>query len=361
VKRIMISPLRYVQAAGEFNRIEEYIRSFGKKAILIASVQGQRRMHSSLSRVMNQRDLDIGILTFQGECSKSEVHRIRNSPGIQDCDVVIGVGGGKALDTAKTVAYYEKKPVIVVPTIASSDAPCSSLAVLYTEDGAFEECLFFNKNPEVVLVDVEIISQAPARFLVSGMGDALATFFEARSCVLSGAKNIPGGTSTKAAMALAKLCYETLLEDSLKALAASNAHVVTPAFENIVEAAILLSGLGFESSGLAAAHAIHNGLTALKETHHCLHGEKVAFGVLVHLVLENAAQEEIDQVIQYCKSVGLPTALTSLEITDPSEQKIMAVAERACAETDTMRNMPFPIDSRMVYAAIRTADALGSR
>ncbi len=130
------------------------------------------------------------------------------------------------------------------------------------------------------------------------MGDALSTYFEARACERSFADNIPGGKSTKLAVAAAKLCYETLMEDSIKAIAACENNVVTPALENIIEANTLLSGMGFESSGLAAAHAIHNGLTALEEAHGFFHGEKVSFGTLVHLVLENAPAEEIEEVIK---------------------------------------------------------------
>ena len=285
--------------------------------------------------------------------------RIKEIAEKNNYDVIIGLGGGKAIDTAKTLGFYEKKPVVVVPTIASTDAPCSSLAVLYTEEGTFDEYIFFGKNPDLVLVDVELIAKAPTRFLVAGMGDALATYFEARSCERSWANNIPGGKSTKTALAAAKLCYELLLEDSVKAIAACDSNVVTPALENIVEANVLLSGLGFESSGLAAAHAIHNGLSVLEETHHFFHGEKVSFGTLVHLVLENAPSSEINEVINYCKKVGLPTCLKDLGITDNSVEKLMPVATASCAEGETIHNMPFPVTPQMVLGAILAADKLG--
>ena len=170
-----------------------------------------------------------------------------------------------------------------------------------------------------------------------------------------------GGKSTKAAYAIAETCFETLMEESQKAKAACDANVVTQALENIVEANILLSGLGFESSGLAAAHSIHDGLTALEETHHYYHGEKVSFGVIVHLVLENAPQEELEQVIEYCKSMGLPTCLKNLGIDEITEDKIMAVAKASCAEGETIVNMPFPVIPEDVYAAILVADRIGGK
>lgn len=221
--------------------------------------------------------------------------------------------------------------------------------------------MYFKSNPNVVLVDTEIIAKAPTRFLVSGMGDALSTYFEARACLRAFANNNAGGKSTKAALALAKLCYETLLEDSLKAKAACDANVVTPALENIVETNILLSGLGFESGGLAAAHAIHNGLTVLEETHKYYHGEKVAFGTIVHLVLENAPQEELNTVLAYCKSVGLPTSLRELGVNEINETRLMEVAKLSCAAGESIHNMPFKVTAQDVYAAILTADKLGGK
>lgn len=159
-------------------------------------------------------------------------------------------------------------------------------------------------------------------------------------------------------MSLAKLCYETLLEDSIKAKAASDANVVTEALENIIEANILLSGLGFESSGLAAAHAIHNGLTVLEETHKFFHGEKVAFGTIVHLVLENAPKEELETVINYCKAVGLPTNLKALGV-EKIDERLMEVARLSTVEVETIHNMPFKVTADDVYAAILAADILG--
>lgn len=353
MKRILIAPSKYVQGSGVLSNLNDILKDYGSKALLVASENDLMYVKDDLGQ------FNYVQTHFGGECTQAEITRLRALMTENGCDVVIGLGGGKALDTAKAISHFEGCPVIVVPTIASTDAPCSSLAVIYSEEGAFESYLFFKKNPDLVLVDSHVIAKAPVRFLVAGMGDALSTYFEARSCARAFAKNIPGGNSTKAALAVAKLCYETLLEDSIKAKAACERNVVTTALENIIEANILLSGLGFESSGLAAAHAVHNGLTALDETHHYFHGEKVAFGVLVHLVLENSPLEEINTVIRYCKSVGLPTTLKQLGVEDVTHEKIMSVAMLATADGETIHNMPFAVTAESVYAAIMTADQLG--
>ena len=273
--------------------------------------------------------------------------------------VIVGIGGGKTLDTAKAVAYYTQSPVIIVPTMASTDAPCSALSVIYTQKGEFSEYLFLKSNPDMVIMDTDIIKNAPSRLLVSGMGDALATYFEARATANSNSNSIAGGKATKTAIALAKLCYETLLEDGYKAKQAVENHVCTKAVENIIEANTLLSGVGFESGGLAAAHAIHNGLTAIEQTHKYFHGEKVAFGTLVQLVLENESMEEINKVLEFCESVGLPITLSDIGISEIKEEEIMNVAKLSCDVNETIHNMPFDVDCEQVYAAILAADSLG--
>lgn len=359
MRKILISPSKYVQDNGALADLGEYVLAYGKKALLVASADDQGRVQSILDEAVKRNNFELVYGGFSQECTSEEVERLIALCKDNGCEVIVGLGGGKALDTAKAVSHSEEIPVITVPTIASTDAPCSSLSVVYNEKGEFQEYRFYRSNPNLVLVDTGIIAKAPTRFLIAGMGDALSTYFEARACERSFANNIPGGQSTKLAVAAAKLCYETLLEDSLKAIAASDSNVVTQALENIIEANTLLSGMGFESSGLAAAHAIHNGLTALEETHSYFHGEKVSFGTIVQLVLENAPKAELDEVLAYCKSVNLPTCLGDLGVKDITDKKVRAVAELSCAENETIHNMPFKVTADDVYAAIYAADRLG--
>jgi glycerol dehydrogenase len=135
---------------------------------------------------------------------------------------------------------------------------------------------------------------------------------------------------------------------------------VTRSLENIVEANILLSGLGFESAGLAAAHAIHNGLSALEPTHNYYHGEKVAFGTLVQLILENANPDELSAVLDFCHTVGLPICLEDIGITQITDKELIAVAEKACIPEESIHFMPFPITPADVVDAIKVADVVGS-
>lgn len=353
------SPSRYVQGRGELAHLYEHCEKYGKDLFVLVSASGKKRVEGKIAQSVEGTDAKVVYETFNGECSQKEIDRVVEAFKASGCSVVVGIGGGKIHDTAKAAAYYAGAPVVIVPTIASTDAPCSALSVIYTDEGVFERYLFLPANPTVVLVDTDIVAAAPARLLVSGMGDALATYFEARACQASGASNCVGGKVTLAAMSLARLCYETLLADGLKAKLAVERHVCTKAVENVIEANTYLSGVGFESGGLAGAHAIHNGLTAIPETHSLYHGEKVAFGTLVQQVLENAPLEELEEVLEFCTEVGLPTTLADLGVENPTQEQLMEVAKLACADADTLHNMPFPVDAESVYAAILAADELG--
>jgi glycerol dehydrogenase len=339
--KIIMSPRKYIQENGALGKLKDYAGGFGTNFLVLASDTGMKRIKDVVEKSFEGSDKQLVFQVFNKECSRVEIDRLIVAAKAKGCDCVVGIGGGKLLDTAKAVAHYMDIPVVIAPTIASTDAPCSALSVIYTEDGVFAEYLVLPKNPEIVLMDTGVIAKSPARFLVSGMGDALATYFEAR------------------AYALAKLCYETLLEDGYKAKLAAEQGVVTDAVENIIEANTYLSGIGFESGGLAACHAVHNGFTVLSECHHLFHGEKVAFGTLVQLVMENSPMEEIEEVMGFCVSVGLPITLAEMGVCDVNPEAMMEVAKAASAPGETIYNMPFEVTAEKVYAAIMTADALG--
>lgn len=354
-------PSRYTQGPGATARLGAEIASLGLAGplLLVATPSAIPLLEGTWRESLGVAAMELTVLCFGGECTHAEIRRVEEAARAFGARVVVGAGGGKVLDTARAAAAGLGLPVVCCPTIASSDAPCSALSVVYDENGTVVELLVYGRNPDLVLVDTAVVAQAPPRFLVAGMGDALATVFEARACAASKGKNMRGGGATRTALALAELCYRTLLEDGVEALAAATAHAVTPAFERIVEANTLLSGLGFESAGLAAAHSIHNGLSVCPSTRRYLHGEKVAFGTLVHLVLEGQERRQVDEVLRFSTSLGLPVTLAGVGIADPDEALLDSVAIRATAAGETIHNEPFPVTSAMVAQAIRDADAIG--
>ncbi|STD16743.1 bifunctional L-1,2-propanediol dehydrogenase/glycerol dehydrogenase [Cronobacter sakazakii] len=359
--RIIQSPGKYIQGAGVLSRIGDYLKPLAERWLVVGDKFVLGFAEETLHQSFKQAELSVEIAPFGGECSQNEIDRLRKLADSARCTAVLGIGGGKTLDTAKALAHFMAVPVAIAPTIASTDAPCSALSVIYTDSGEFDRYLMLPHNPNIVIVDTQVVAGAPARLLASGIGDALATWFEARACSRSGATTMAGGKCTQAALALAELCYNTLLEQGEKAMLAAEQHVVTPALERIIEANTYLSGVGFESGGLAAAHAIHNGLTAIPDAHHYYHGEKVAFGTLTQLVLENAPSEEIETVAALCHSVGLPITLAQLDIKEDVQTKMRLVAQAACAEGETIHNMPGGVSPEQVYAALLVADQYGQR
>ncbi|HCN9749628.1 TPA: glycerol dehydrogenase [Escherichia coli] len=388
--RIIQSPGKYIQGADVINRLGEYLKPLAERWLVVGDKFVLGFAQSTVEKSFKDAGLVVEIAPFGGECSQNEIDRLRGIAETAQCGAILGIGGGKTLDTAKALAHFMGVPVAIAPTIASTDAPCSALSVIYTDEGEFDRYLLLPNNPNMVIVDTKIVAGAPARLLAAGIGDALATWFEARACSRSGATTMAGGKCTQAALALAtwfearacsrsgattmaggkctqaalalaELCYNTLLEEGEKAMLAAEQHVVTPALERVIEANTYLSGVGFESGGLAAAHAVHNGLTAIPDAHHYYHGEKVAFGTLTQLVLENSPVEEIETVAALSHAVGLPITLAQLDIKEDVPAKMRIVAEAACAEGETIHNMPGGATPDQVYAALLVADQYGQR
>lgn len=358
MKQTAIFPGRYVQQAGCLRELGEEVARLGTSALLVAGGTAADSIVPTYQAAWKEQ-FQATIERFGGECCDEEIARLVVIATGQQCDVVVGMGGGKVIDTAKAVGSEVGARVAIVPTIASTDAPTSAVSVIYTSEGAFSRYLFVPRNPDLVLADTSVIAKAPVRFLVAGMGDALATWLEAESCRQSFSQNQCGGLGTLAGYSLARLCYDTILEYGVAAKTSCEQNVVTPALAHVVEANTLLSGLGFESGGLASAHSIHNGLTRLHGTHNYYHGEKVAVGVLAGLFLTDRGSELIDEVYDFCESIGLPTTLADIGIGDASHADLQVVAEAACAEGETIYHEPCPVSPEAVFAALKTADLVG--
>ena len=358
---VFCSPARYTQGRGATTALGREMTAIGLEGpvLFIAGKTAINRLSDTWRSSLDEAGMSHTVHRFGGECSQAEIERVTKAA--RDCKArtIVGAGGGKVIDTARAAAAALKLPVVSCPTVASSDAPCSALSVIYTDEGIFQEYRFYRRNPDLVLVDTQVIAEAPPRLLAAGMGDALATWFEAKTCVAGAVRNMRGGGSTASALALSELCYRTLLADGVAALKAASVKVVTPALERLVEANTLLSGLGFESSGLAAAHAVHNGLTAAPETHPFFHGEKVAFGLLVQLVLEGIPRANVEEVLAFSTEVGLPVTLADIGLSNLTRDRLEPIARRATAPGETIHNEPFEVTPDMVADAILAADAIG--
>ncbi|BCV65971.1 glycerol dehydrogenase [Shewanella carassii] len=361
VPRTVTSPKKFIIGKGLLAQMHEYVSDFGDNAFIIADEFILGRIEDEAQTELKLQGITSRVERFNYECCEAEIQRLASLAEQANTKVIVGVGGGKTLDTAKAVAFYRKLPVILYPTLASTDAPCTALSVIYTETGEFERYLFLPQNPDAVIADTSIIAAAPARFFAAGIGDALATYFEARACYQADGVNLVLKKPSRTGLGLAELCYQLLSENVAAAMDAVNNQIVTPALEQTIEATIYLSGVGAEAGGLAAAHAVNNGMSAVAELHGAQHGEKVVFGLLTQLVLENAPQNEIDNVIRIIKTAGLPLTLADMGLKHFREEEWRKVAEIACAEGDTMGNMPMAVNADDVYQAMIAANAMAER
>jgi glycerol dehydrogenase len=358
--RKAIFPRCYIQG-------ERIIRNFGaiselenKKVFILATNAAVKKIIPE-NMSFWKKICNVEYEKFGGQCTWDEIARIFNLTKGDNYDFVIGMGGGKAIDTARVVANQLGVKYIAAPTIAATDAPTASACVVYDNEGAVMD-YFTTSNPDYVLVDTRIIAEAPVRFLVSGMGDALATWFEAETCDRSYFKNICGGFNLRAIMSIAKICYQTLLEYGEAAKISCENNVVSPALEYIIEANTLLSGLGFESGGLSTPHGIHDCLCNLQGTHDYYHGEKVAFGTLAGLFLESKPQSAIEEVYAFCRSVGLPTTLAQIGLANVTDKELDAAIHPVFENKDSyLHNVRVELTPELIIDAIRMADAFGCK
>lgn len=243
---------------------DQYLQGTGRFPVRI-SPRDMTRMEAALHSSFDGGPFEPIYALFEGECSQTQNDRLAELGRERRCTAVIGIGDGKILDTAKAVAYELHIPSAIIPTVASTDSPCSSLSVIYHEDGTFDRYLLLDACPDMVLVDTEVIAKAPASLLAAGMGDAMSTRFEARACHASGSPNQVGGLPTRAALGLAEQCWTLLRTYGPRAMRDMETHTCSEAVETIVEVNTYLSGVGFESGGLAAAHALQKGGTVIPQ------------------------------------------------------------------------------------------------
>ena len=360
--RVFASPGRYVQGPGLLDRIGDLLKPMEVWVVgVLASPRRYEANGARLGRALDSAGITSYFADFGGESSYEEIDSRVGEFGPKNIEALIAFGGGKCIDTAKGVAHRLAVPLVVIPSLASNDGPCSASSVIYDNQGTFVGVEFYPASPALVVVDTRLIADAPTRYLAAGMGDALATWYEADAV----GRN-PSGVSTfgtrptRAALAIAETCADTLFRYGAQALKAAESHTLDEALASVIEANTLLSGLGFESGGLAAAHGVGMSFTALPNVHdRYLHGEMVAFGLMTQLTLEDRAAEA-ERVARLLIDLGLPVTLQQLSV-DRSDAESLTIVARGAAEFPFTANMQTDIGLEAILEAIALADSVGDR
>ncbi len=354
MNRVAVFPSRYVQGPGALARFGQEAARLGQRILMLAD----ETLPETVVASVGHEGVEMVLHGVAPTCTDAAIAAAAQLASETKADAIAGLGGGKVIDLARATADQCEVPFISVPTAAASDAACSALAVVYDEAGHVLRDQHMRWNPALVVVDSIVIAHAPARLFAAGIGDALATFGEALACFRSGAANVAGGGQTEVAMALARSCDETIRTHAETALAQCRAGTPGPEFEAVLEATILMSGIGFESGGVAAAHAVHHGLADWHETQDALHGEKVAFGHLVEEALNGADHARLTELADFNRRLGLPANLADLGITDPG-MALPVILARATRSDEIIHNEPTPVTIERLRTAIIAADRAG--
>lgn len=335
--RTYSSVSRYIQGPGALDQLGSRSLDWGKQPLIITDEVMKNILGEQLQNSFNQAGVALHLLTFPGEVTRPVIDSLADQANALGADTIIGLGGGKALDTAKGVALALGCNMISVPTIAATDAPASFAIAVYDDNHLMTEVLKLPRNPDLLLVDTQVICNAPVRFLVAGIGDAISKKFESEACTRVGAEILMGGTSTYTGRAVAQACYQLIRSHAVNAVEAVKNKQPNEDLEALVEATVLLSTLSFENGGLSISHAIAKGLPMLKRAAGSLHGEHVAYGLLVQLVLEGRSREFIDEMLEFYQQIDLPYRLEQLGIEAATAEEIQFVADTAMTSPSIKR------------------------
>ncbi|MBF2074711.1 MAG: iron-containing alcohol dehydrogenase family protein [Synechococcales cyanobacterium C42_A2020_086] len=355
---LMVAPAQVVRGGQAIAQAGEAIARLGQRPLIVGGTQTLAVIQPVLQPVLQQQSLVATAASYSPDCSESSLTRLRHAVTDHQADLVIGVGGGKALDAAKLLAYQCHLPVVTIPTSAATCAAWTALSNVYSDQGGFLYDVGLPKCPDLLVLDYDLIQTAPPRTLVAGIGDALAKWYEAS--VSSGHSE---QTLVIAAVQQARVLRDLLFQNSLAALQEPGSAV----WREVVDATVLLAGviggLGGAQCRTVAAHAVHNGLTHLLQSHGTLHGEKVAYGILVQLRLEELVQGNQlaatarQQLLKFYSDIGLPQTLADLGLQQITVAELQYAAELACQPQSDIHRLPFDVTPSQLMAAMVSTTA----
>jgi glycerol dehydrogenase len=351
------APGRYIQGPDVISQIGGCIAQCGRSGVVVSDSVVVELVREPVSRSCKEANVDVAFLAFDGEVTADGIEKLKASFGSGQAGVVIGAGGGKGIDAGKALAHARNAALITLPTVASNDAPTSKNYVVYDDHHQLVHVGHLPASPRFVIVDTALIARAPRQFLAMGIADGLTKNFEAEQCLKSGGTNLFGARPSLAGVALARECYRLLRADSKEALAAAGTGQPNEAFERVVEAALLMSGLGFESGGLSIAHAMTRGLSRVSGPREAVHGWQVAYGLLLQLVLERRDEAFMSDLLAFYDVVGLPKSLADLKVAQVTDEILHQIAEPSLA-APLARNFERQVSMDEMVAAMKTLETL---
>lgn len=356
--RIFGAPRQYIQGPGALSELGAVAARCRAEPLLITDADVLSLLGDA---IIESFDRPPAVITCSGQITSLSIDTLtaqaRSFLSETESALVFGIGGGTALDAAKGVALRLGAEFVSVPTIASNDSAAGRAIAIYGEDRRLERIEHIPSSPEAVIVDTAVIVRAPPRFLRAGIGDAISKKFEAERANRDGAVNFFGTPPMASALILADACYRVLRRCGAEAMCAASDHTVTPEFENVVEACLFMSGIAWESGGISLAHAVVRGIARSPGADASLHGEHVAYGLLVMHALEGRPDEDLLELMEFYRTIGQATTLSGLGLGSDDEASLARIAAWAF-DSPNNQNLIVSTTQRDICTALARVEAL---
>lgn len=350
---LTIAPGQVVRGAGILAQAGEAIARFGHRPLIVGGDRSLEATLPILQPLLQQHQRELAAANYAPDCSEASLANLRQAATNHQADFIIATGGGKALDAAKLLAYQYGWPIVTIPTSAATCAAWTALSNVYSDEGAFLYDVSLARCPDLLILDYDLILSAPQRTLIAGIGDAIAKWYEAS--VSSGHSQ---ETMIIAAVQQARVLRDILFQKSSLALKEPGGET----WRQVVDATVLLAGviggIGGARCRTVAAHAVHNGLTHLTGDRKSLHGEKVAYGILVQLKLEEGilgnqlAASARQQLLKFYEEIGLPKTLEDLGLAGVTLREFRKATEVACNPNSDIHRLPFKVVPEQLMSAM---------
>ena len=349
-------PKTVIRGKGAIARLGDFCQTVGKKAFVFGGKIALSKTQEAMTASLQAAGVEVlAVEWYGGESSRKNIEALKERAKVLQADVLIAVGGGKALDTGKLVSYETNIPVITIPTIAATCAAVTPVSVEYTDEGKFAAMTVFDYCPEGIIVDTDVILHAPVKYLAAGLGDTIAKWYEYRVSIQTMEEN----GITLGALTQGKLCFDLIEKFGPAAITAVETGKFDSALDSAIDSIILYAGLasilGGEKLRSAAAHGFYNGLTTLPGGHELSHGLTVGYGNLFLLALEKRSDKEIIEAMELSKKCGVP--ITVKDIKPLTEEDLKTLA-KAITLTPDMKNMPFTSTEAEIIAAIKKVEEI---
>jgi glycerol dehydrogenase len=353
---LLTAPVQYISGTNTLVDCGRFIIKWGRNVLVSGGKRALKSVESKLFPALKAAGVKYEVNMFTGECSDENIAGLVEKVQRMGLDAIIGVGGGKSLDTAKSVAEICNVPVICIPTIAATCAAASALSVIYTEEGIYKQDNYLGKNPNLVLADTEIIANAPIEYFESGILDSLSKWYEGKAAFKG---IVDPDIFSLAALKLAELLNEVMEKEAANAVQAVKQRQATVAVAQITDLNIYLAaviqGIGKKTNG-AAAHAIHAGLSVIPQSHAILHGYKVGYGIVTQLFMEKTGLAVIERVVKFFRQLDLEPSFKGLGL--PFETDWLKQVAQKSVLSSGMGKMPFEVRAEQVIAAMEQVEEI---